>query len=96
MSNINNNMLANLIDRIEAMESDKAEIAKDIKDVYAEAKANGFDVKIIRKVISLRRMDSDKRAEEQTLIDLYMGALGQLADTPLGKAALTRASLTGV
>jgi len=96
MSNINNNMLANLIDRIEAMESDKAEIAKDIKDVYAEAKANGFDVKIIRKVISLRRMDSDKRAEEQTLIDLYMGALGQLADTPLGKAALTRASLMGV
>jgi len=90
MSNLNNNMLANLIDRIEAMESDKAEIAKDIKDVYAEAKANGFDVKIIRKVISLRRQDADKRAEEQTLIDLYMGALGQLADTPLGRAAVKR------
>ena len=87
---INNNRLADIIDRIEALESDKAEIASDIKEVYAEAKSNGFDPKIIRKVVALRRMDRDKRAEEQALIDTYMAALGQLADTPLGQAAVKR------
>ena len=87
---INNNRLADIIDRIEALESDKAEIASDIKEVYAEAKSGGFDPKIIRKVIALRRMDRDKRAEEQALIDTYMAALGQLADTPLGQAAVKR------
>lgn len=87
---INNNRLADIIDRIEALESDKAGIAEDIKEVYAEAKGSGFDPKIIRKVVALRRMDRDKRAEEQALIETYMAALGQLADTPLGKAALTR------
>lgn len=87
---INNNRLADIIDRIEALESDKAEIASDIKEVYAEAKSGGFDPKIIRKVIALRKMDRDKRAEEQALIDTYMAALGQLADTPLGQAAVKR------
>ena len=87
---INNNQLASIIDRIEALESDKADIANDIKEVYAEAKGNGFDPKIIRKVVALRRVDRDKRDEERALIELYMSALGQLADTPLGKAALKR------
>ena len=87
---INNNQLASIIDRIEALESDKADIANDIKEVYAEAKGNGFDPKILRKVVALRRVDRDKRDEERALIELYMSALGQLADTPLGKAALKR------
>lgn len=87
---INNNQLASIVDRIEALESDKAEIANDIKDVYAEAKGNGYDVKILRKVVALRRQDAAKRSEEQTLIELYMNALGQLADTPLGRAAIER------
>lgn len=87
---INNNQLASIIDRIEALEADKAGIADDIKEIYAEAKGNGFDPKIIRKVVALRRVDRDKRAEEQALIETYMAALGQLADTPLGKAALQK------
>lgn len=88
--NINNNQLASIIDRIEALEADKAGIADDIKEIYAEAKGNGFDPKIIRKVVALRRVDRDKRAWEQALIETYMAALGQLADTPLGKAALQK------
>lgn len=87
---INNNQLASIIDRIEALEADKAGIADDIKEIYAEAKGNGFDPKIIRKVVALRRVDRDKRAWEQALIETYMAALGQLADTPLGKAALQK------
>lgn len=87
---INNNQLASIIDRIEALEADKAELAADIKEIYAEAKGNGFDPKIIRKVVALRRVDRDKRAEEQALIETYMAALGQLADTPLGKAAIQK------
>jgi len=87
---INNNQLASIVDRIEALESDKAAIAADIKDVYAEAKGNGFDPKILRKVVARRKLDAAKRSEEDTLIELYMNALGQLADTPLGKAALAK------
>ena len=87
---INNNQLASIVDRIEALESDKAEIANDVNEVYAEAKANGYDVKILRKVVALRRQDAHKRSEEQTLIELYMNSLGQLADTPLGRAAIER------
>lgn len=90
MPELNNNRLANLVDRIEALESDKAELAADIKEIYAEAKSQGFDPKIIRKVVALRRQEAAKREEEQMLIDTYMNALGQLADTPLGKAALEK------
>jgi uncharacterized protein (UPF0335 family) len=85
-----NNALANIVDRIEALESDKAAIAADIKDLYAEAKGNGFDVKVLRQVISLRKKDAGKRAEEQAILATYMQALGMLADTPLGQAALKR------
>ena len=65
------------VERIERLEEDKRAIADDIKEVYAEAKGNGFDVKIMRKVISLRRMDRDKRIEEETILDLYLSALGE-------------------
>lgn len=87
---INNNQLASIIDRIEALEADKVAILADIKEIYAEAKGNGFDPKIIRKVVALRKQEADKRAEEKAMIELYMNALGDLADTPLGKAALER------
>lgn len=85
-----NNQLKSLIERIEKLEDDKRSIADDIKDVYAEAKGNGFDPKILRKVVALRRQDADKRLVEQTLISTYMEALGMLADTPLGQAAIRR------
>jgi uncharacterized protein (UPF0335 family) len=87
---INNNHLATIIDRIEALESDKAEISEGIREIYAEAKGHGFDPKIIRKVVAIRKKDKAKLEEEQVLIDIYLNALGQLADTPLGKAAIKR------
>ena len=67
------------IERIERLEEEKRTIADDIKDVYAEAKGNGFDVKIMRKVISLRRQDLNKRREEEEILDIYMSALGMHA-----------------
>lgn len=78
------------IERIEKLESEKRAIADDIKDVYSEAKATGFDPKIVRKIVALRRIDTHKRAEEQELLDLYIAALGDLINTPLANAALAR------
>lgn len=63
------------IERIERLEEDKKSIADDIKDVYAEAKGNGFDTKILRKIISLRKQDAAERREEEEILDLYLRAL---------------------
>ena len=89
-----NNQLQAIVSRIESLEEEKANIAEDIKSIYAEAKGNGFDTKIIKKIISLRKQDVTKRAEEQAVLATYMDALGMLADTPLGKAALASAKTT--
>ena len=70
--------LRSLVERIERLEEEKKTIAGDIKEVYAEAKANGFDTKILRKVIRLRKQDTAKRQEEEALIDLYISAIGGL------------------
>ena len=70
--------LKSLIERIERYEEDKAVISNDLKEVYAEAKGEGFDVKIVRKVVRLRKQDSAKRQEEEALIDLYISAIGGL------------------
>ena len=83
-----NNQLASIVDRIEKLELEKADIADLIKDVYTEAKSNGFDVKILRKIIVQRKKTDEERKLEQDLIDTYMNALGMLADLPLGQAAL--------
>ncbi|MCC3245198.1 DUF2312 domain-containing protein [Methylocystis sp. WRRC1] len=64
------------IERIEKLEEEKRAIADDIKDVYAEAKGTGFDAKIIRKIVSLRRQDKSKRQEEEEILGLYLSALG--------------------
>jgi uncharacterized protein (UPF0335 family) len=85
--------LKSLVDRIERLEDEKAVLSADIKEVYAEAKANGFDVKILRKVISLRKKEAAAREEEQSMLEVYMSALGMLADLPLGQAALEREGL---
>ena len=65
---------------IERLEEEKKTIAADIKEVYAEAKANGFDTKILRKVISVRKKDHAEREEEEALLSLYMHALGMAPD----------------
>lgn len=87
---MNNNQLKSIIERIERLEAEKAGIASDVKDIYLEAKSNGYDPKIIRKVIALRKKDAADAREEQELIATYMSALGMLADTPLGQAAVAR------
>ncbi|MCB1380717.1 MAG: DUF2312 domain-containing protein, partial [Alphaproteobacteria bacterium] len=69
----------------ERLEEEKKAIAGDIKEVYAEAKANGFDTKILRKVISLRKKEAAEREEEQSMLDLYLSALGMIPD--LGEEA---------
>ena len=67
--------LKQYISKIERLESDKADISDDIKQVYDEAKANGFDTKIMKKVVRLKRMDRDSLAEEEAILDLYRSAL---------------------
>ena len=70
--------LKTIIERIERLEEDKAAVMADLKEVYSEAKGNGFDVKILRKVIRIRKQDSAKRSEEEALVDLYLSAIGGL------------------
>lgn len=65
-----------LIERIEKLEEEKRELSEDIKDVYGEAKGNGFDVKVLRKIISMRKLDKDERMEQDAIMELYMSALG--------------------
>jgi uncharacterized protein (UPF0335 family) len=89
-----NNQLASIVDRIEKLELEKADIADLIKDVYTEAKSNGFDVKILRKIIVQRKKTDEERKLEQDLIDTYMNALGMLADLPLGQAAIRNISIS--
>ncbi|MBL8907265.1 MAG: DUF2312 domain-containing protein [Rhizobiales bacterium] len=72
--------LKSLVERIERLEEEKKTIAGDIKEVYAEAKANGFDTKILRKVISIRKKDRHEREEEEAMLDLYMIALGMVSE----------------
>ena len=67
------------VERVERLEEEKKTISDDIRDVYAEAKANGFDVKALRQIIKLRKQDSDERSEQQAILETYMHALGMLA-----------------
>ena len=82
--------LKSIVERIETLEAEKAEIAGQVKEVYAEAKSNGFDTKAIRKVVALRKLDAAERREQEAILATYMSALGMLADTPLGLAAKRR------
>jgi uncharacterized protein (UPF0335 family) len=70
--------LKSLVDRIERLNEEKDALAIDIRETYAEAKGNGFDTKILRKIIAMRKKDAVEREEEQALIDVYMSALGML------------------
>jgi uncharacterized protein (UPF0335 family) len=88
-----NNQLEALVSRIEKLEEEKAAIAEDIKEVYSEAKNNGFDTKILKQVIAIRKKGAQKAAEEKALLASYMDALGMLADLPLGKAAIKSAGV---
>lgn len=68
--------LKSLIERIEKLEEEKKQTSEDIKEVYGEAKGNGFDVKVLRKIISIRKQDKDERDEQEAIMELYLQALG--------------------
>ena len=67
-----------IIERIERLEKEKKAISDDIKDVYAEAKGNGYDVKALRTIIRMRKEDPNERAEQETILETYLQALGML------------------
>ncbi len=67
-----------IVERIEKLEEEKKAISDDIKDVYGEAKGNGFDVKALRTIVRLRKQDANERQEQETILETYMQALGML------------------
>ena len=84
MSDVNGvarDQLRAFIERIERLEEEKKTIADDIKEVYAEAKGTGYDTKVLRKVISIRKQDQNERMEQEAVLDLYLHALG-MASAP--------------
>lgn len=85
-----NAQLKSIIGRVERLTEEKQIIADDIKDVYAEAKGAGFDVKALRAIVKRRRQDADALAEHEAIVETYMHSLGMLADTDLGQAAARR------
>lgn len=70
--------LRSLIERVERLEEDKQAVLTDIKEVFAEAKGEGYDVKVLKKVIARRKQDKAKRQEEDAIMDLYLSALGEV------------------
>ena len=76
--NVSAEQLRLLIERIERLEEEKRGIGDDIKDVYAEAKGTGFDTKILRKIVAIRKQDANERMEQEALLELYMSALGMV------------------
>lgn len=67
-----------IIGRIERLEEEKAGIAGDIRDIYAEAKANGFNAKVLRKIVAIRKRNAEERQEEEAILELYMNSLGMV------------------
>jgi uncharacterized protein (UPF0335 family) len=70
--------LKSIVERIERLDEERKSISDDIRDVYAEAKGNGYDVKALRAVVRMRKQDANERAEQETILETYMQALGML------------------
>ncbi|MEB3701646.1 DUF2312 domain-containing protein [Candidatus Bealeia paramacronuclearis] len=81
--------LRSFIERIEKLEEEKAEIAEHIREVFGEAKGNGFDVKIMRQVLKMRKMKPEERMEHSELLDIYLLALGMIAASAASSEDLT-------
>lgn len=92
-SKFGKDQLKAFVERIERLTEEKKTISDDIRDVFAEAHSNGFDVKALRAVIRLRAQDAHERQEHEMILSTYMAALGMIADLPLGQAAIERAGL---
>lgn len=80
VENVAAKQLRSFVERIEKLNEEKKEIADFIKDVFGEAKAMGFDTKALKKIIAIRKMDPDERAEQDAILDTYLAALGMLPD----------------
>lgn len=80
------NQLKSFVERVERLSEEKKSIADDIRDVYAEAKSNGYDVKALREVVKLRRWDREKLQQFENDVEMYRHALGDFASTDLGRA----------
>jgi uncharacterized protein (UPF0335 family) len=74
--NFAKDQLKSLVERVERLEEEKAALGNDLKEVYAEAKGQGFDTKIMRQVVRIRKMEAQEREERDALLDLYLSALG--------------------
>lgn len=81
---ISNSQIVSVVERIERMEDEKTAISLDISEIYKEAKGNGFDVKVLRKVVAARKKPQNQRDSENAIFELYMSAVG-FEQTPLGK-----------
>lgn len=79
--------LRSVIERIERLEEEKKALASDIRDIFAEAKSTGFDVKALRQVLKLRKQDMHERQEQEALVETYMNALGMLRQAQHQEAA---------
>ena len=76
IAGVSGTQLRQLIERIENLEEQKAHISEDIREVFSESKAMGFDTKVMRQIIKLRKMDHDERQEQEELLDIYRNAVG--------------------
>jgi len=72
--------IRSFLERIERLEIEKKIIADDIKEVYSEAKSSGYDAAVLRKIVSIRKLDANERMEQEAIMDLYLSALGMLPD----------------
>lgn len=84
--------LRSFIERVERLNEEQKALSDDIKEVYSEAAGQGFDVKIMRQVVKLRKLETAELQEQDAILDLYRSALGMLHDTPLGQASIERLS----
>jgi uncharacterized protein (UPF0335 family) len=91
MGNNSSEQLRSIIERIENLNEQIGGLKDDVKEIFAEAKGNGYDVPALRAIIKMRAEDAEKREARESIIETYMAALGMLADLPLGQAAVERA-----
>ncbi|MFT6657105.1 DUF2312 domain-containing protein [Maritalea sp.] len=87
-STIAREQLRSFVERIERLEEEKKSISEDIRDVYGEAKGNGYDVKVLREVVKLRKQESHERQEHEAILDLYKHALGMIPSGAVDDEAL--------
>ena len=78
VSGVSGDRLRSFIERIERLEEEKSALSEDVKEVYSEAKGTGFDVKIVRQIVRLRKMDDSARSEMEEVLDVYKRAMGMM------------------